>query len=119
MKSKWINHKGVKIILADYSGCGGELERLKSEVEYASDLTLREPPNSVLSLVDVTGTSGTPEIMDFLKSAAAKTKPHVRKMAVVGVQGYKRILLRAVTAFSGQTIYPCDTIEEAKNWLAT
>jgi hypothetical protein len=119
MKSKCIDHKGVKIILADYSGCGGELERLKSEVEYACELTIREPLNSVLSLVDVSGTSGTPEIMDLLKTAAAKTKPHVRKMAVVGVLGYKKILLRAVIAFSGQTIQPCDTIEEAKHWLAT
>ncbi len=101
MKSKWIDHRGAKILLADYSGFGGVLEQLKPEVESASELTLMEPKNSVLSLVNVDGTSGTPEIMDFLKTAAVRTKPHVRKMAVVGVQGYKKILLRAVTAFSG------------------
>jgi hypothetical protein len=118
MKSRWIDHKGVKILLADYSGFGGVLDQLKPEVEYASELTVREPLNSVLSLVDVSCTSGTPEVMDFLKTAAVKTKPYIRKMAVVGVQGYKKILLRAVVTFSGQTIQACDTIEEAKDWLA-
>ena len=118
MKSKWIDHRSTRMILADYSGFGGDLAGLKSEVEYASDLTMREPLNSVLSLVDVSGTAGTPEIVDYIKSAAVKTKPYVRKMAVVGVQGYRKFLLRAVIAFSGQAVHPCDTIEEAKNWLA-
>jgi hypothetical protein len=118
MKSKWLEHAGARILYADYSGFGADLAGLRAEVEYASELTLREPTASVLSLVDVGDTTGTPEIMDFLKSAAAKTKPHVRKMAVVGVQGYKKILLRAVIAFSGQAIQPFDTIEEAKDWLA-
>jgi hypothetical protein len=118
MRSKWIEHKGKRIILADYSGFRADLPGLKSEVENASDLTMREPLNSVLSLVDVTDTSGTPEVMDYLKTAAARTKPYVRKMAVVGVQGYKKILLRAVIAVTGQAIQPCDTIEEAKEWLA-
>ena len=118
MKSRWIDHRGARILLADYSGFGGVLEQLKPEVDYASELTVREPLNSVLSLVDVTCTSGTPEIMDLLKTAAATTKPYIRKMAVIGVEGYKKILLRAVVAFSGQTIHSCDTIEEAKDWLA-
>jgi hypothetical protein len=38
-------------------------------------------------------------------------------MAVVGVPGYKRILLRAVIAFIGQDIKPFETLEEAKDWL--
>jgi len=118
MRSKWIEHKGKRIVLADYSGFGADLTGLKAEVEHASDLTMKEPLDSVLSLVDVTGTSGTPEIVDYIKTAAVATKPYVRKMAVVGIQGYRKILLRAVIAFSGQAIHPCDTIEQAKEWLA-
>jgi hypothetical protein len=118
MKSQWLDHKGTRILLADYSRFGADLAGLHAEVEYAVELTIKEPKDSVLSLVDVSGTSGTPEIVDYIKSAAAKTKPYVRKMAVVGIQGYRKILLRAVIAFSGQAIHPCDTIEEARQWLA-
>jgi hypothetical protein len=119
MKSKWIDHRGTQILFADYSGFGCDLAGLRSEVEYASDLTLREPLNSVLSLVDVGGTAGTPEIVDYIKAAAVTTRPHIRKMAVVGIQGYRKLFLRAVIAFSGQAIQPFDTREEAKQWLAS
>jgi hypothetical protein len=117
MKSKWIEHKGVRIQYADYTGFRGDLKGLKAEVEYASSQTLREPLNSVLSLVNVTDTIGTEEIVEYLKHAAARTKPYIRKMAIVGVQSYKRILLRAVVAFTGQDIKPFGTLEEAKDWL--
>jgi hypothetical protein len=118
MKSKWLDHPGARILYADYSGFGGNLAGLQVEVEYASELTMQEPLNSVLSLVDVRNTTGTPEIMDYLKAAAARTKPHVRKMAVVGVHGYRKIFLRAVITFTGLTIHPCDTVEEARQWLS-
>lgn len=118
MKSTWLVHKEARIQYADYSGFHSDLEGLRAEVEYASEQTLLEPLNSVLSLVDVTDTLGTQEIVEYLKNAAVRTRPYIRKMAVVGVPGYKRILLRAVIAFIGQDIRPFETLEEAKDWLA-
>ncbi|MBN2201410.1 hypothetical protein JW777_05600 [bacterium] len=117
MKSTWLVHKGARIQYADYSGFHADLEGLKAEVEYASEQTLKERLESVLSLVNVTDTSGTQEIVEYLKNAAVRTRPYIRKMAVVGVPGYKKILLRAVIAFIGQEIKPFDTVEEAKDWL--
>ncbi|MDM7926753.1 MAG: STAS/SEC14 domain-containing protein [bacterium] len=118
MKSTWLKHNGARIQYADYSGFHSDLEALKAEVEYASGETLKEPPYSVLSLVNVTDTMGTQEIVEYLKNAAVRTKPYIKKMAVVGVPGYKKILLRAVIAFTGQDIKPFDTLDEAKEWLA-
>lgn len=117
MKSTWLVHEGTRIQYADYSGFHADLEGLRAEVEFASEQTLREQVDSVLSLVNITDTSGTPEIVDYLKNAAVRTKPYIRKMAVVGVPGYKKILLRAVITFTGQDIKPFDSLEEAKDWL--
>ncbi len=118
MKSTWLVHKGARIQYADYSGFHANLEGLKAEVEYAGEQTFKEPFSSVLSLVNVTDTNGTQEIVEYLKNATVRTKPYVRRMAVVGVSGYRKILLRAVIAFTGQEIKPFDTLEEAKDWLA-
>ena len=66
MKSTWLVHKEVRIQYADYTGFHGDLEGLRAEVEYASEQTVKEPLGSVLSLVNITDTLGTQEIVEYL-----------------------------------------------------
>lgn len=117
MKSKWIDHQGKKILCADYTNFGINFKALKGEADYVAEILENEPEKSVLLLVDVRNTSGISENTDYLSKLAMRVKGHVAKTAVVGVEGYRKIFLRAVTSVSGMQLTPVDDIEEAKNWL--
>ena len=117
MKSKWIEYNGKKILFADYSGFGEDVDRLQKEVDYVTDILVHEPEQSVLLLVDVSNTAGTNKVVDRIKQSAFTVRPYVAKTAVVGVEGYRRIFLRAVARFSGMELTPLNTLEEGKDWL--
>lgn len=116
MKSHWIEHRGKRIFLADYSNFTN-LESLKAEAEYATSITIKEPKDSVLLLADVTGTLGDPAMVDYLKESASQDEENMKKMAVVGVSGYRRIFLRAVLQFTRLDAKSFDNLEDAKDWL--
>ena len=84
---------------------------------HIDDILLNEPTKSVLLLVDVRETAGISENTDILSKSVLKVKGHVARTAVVGVEGYRRIILRAVAAVSGMALTPVDDMEEAKAWL--
>ena len=115
MKSHWMTHNGKKVFYADYSHLS--VEGLKAEVAAVEPVLCGMPLGSVLSLADVRGTYGTPEVMDILKKLTTKTKPHVRKRAVVGVSGVQTVLLKAVNRFTGQETVPFDDVNKALDWL--
>jgi hypothetical protein len=115
MKSHWMTHKGKKVFYADYSHMS--LEELKAEVTSVEPILCSMPKDSVLSLADVSGTYGTPEVMKILKGLTAKTKSHVHKRAVVGVVGVQKVLLKAVNQFTGQETVPFNSVDKALDWL--
>lgn len=117
MKSKWIEYEGRKILFADYAGFGEDNENLQKEVDYITDICLQEPEKSILLLVDVRDSGGTNENVESMKRSALAVKPHVARTAVIGVNGYRRIFLKAVARFSGMELTPLDTLEEGRTWL--
>jgi len=117
MKSKWIRHKDKAIFFADYSNFTGKYDLLKAEIDYVTGVVAGQPENSVPILVDVRETPGTPENVDLLKASAVTCRPHVPKTAVVGVTGYRRMIMRTISKLSGLPLMAFDTIDEAKDWL--
>ena len=117
MKSRWLEHKGKRIFYCDWSDFGYDVSALEAEVDECNRLTLAQPRNSMLSIVDVRGTVASKEAMQVFKSSSAKSKPFVRKSAVIGITGYKKVLLEAVSAFSGQSFGIFNDLEEAKDWV--
>ena len=119
MKTKWITHKGKKILLADYSNFGMDTASAKAEMAAAVGLAAQEPPSSVLTLTDVRGTKGSPEMVGLMQDTAKKIAPHARKRAVVGVTGVQRTFVDMINKFSGnKTFVLFDDLEKAKDWLA-
>lgn len=108
--------KGEENFFADYSGFTN-LEAFKEEVDYSTSITINEPKDSVLLLVDVSETLAQSEMVDYIKESAMKDKDNMKKTAVIGVSGYRKIFLRAVIQFTRMSIKPFDDIEEAKEWL--
>ncbi len=117
MRSRWITHKGTTIFYCDYSGLGDDLEALRGEnAAVATELT-RQPAGSVLELVDVRGSIASREAVALLKASASRTRPYIRKTAVVGVEGVVKVLAQAVSRVSGMGLTLFATEEQAKDWL--
>ena len=121
---RWETYKGKKILILDYSGLkAANPEHKKTIMEViktARDVTaqLKEP---VLFLSDVTSSQANGEVMTALKEFARFTNERkiVGKECVVGTSAMQTVLLNAVNLFSGGSIKPFATVEQAKEWLAT
>jgi len=68
-----IEHGGHRVLFLNYSGCNGAI--LKMAAEEGNRVISREPPNSVLTLTDVTGTSFDQESVTALKAMVAANAP--------------------------------------------
>jgi hypothetical protein len=115
MRSHWITHKGKKVFYVDFAKI--EIDELKEEVKFVEKELCAMPKNSALSMADVRDSFGTNEAMEIIQGLTSKTKQHVRKRAVIGVTGVKKILLKALNQVTGQTSVPFDSLEEALDWL--
>ena len=117
MKSGWIVYKNQRILYADYTGFEMDFEGVNAEIAYINTLACQEPPDSVLLLVNVQGTTGTREAIGALKESAAKIKQSVFKTAVVGITGFKEVLMKMIASYSGLSMVAVKDLEAAKEWL--
>ncbi|MBI4928795.1 MAG: hypothetical protein HY835_13585 [Anaerolineae bacterium] len=118
MKTQWITNKGKKILLLDFSNCGHDINSVKPEMAHALQLIKSEPPNSVLTLTDVRGTRGSPEMFTLMRETSSKITPFAKKRAVVGITGAQQTFLNIINQFSsGKKIVQFDDIQEARDWL--
>jgi len=114
---KFIRHNGKGIIYLDYSSC--DVGEMLKAIEAGRKIIALRPGNSLLTLTDVTNARFNAEVSDKMKEYAAHNKPYVKASAVVGITGLKKIILDAVMLFSKRKFHTFDTIEQAKDWLAT
>jgi len=54
-----------------------------------------------------------------MKEFVKQNKPHIKAAAVVGMSRLGEIKLEVIPLFSERKIHTCDTVEQAKGWLAT
>lgn len=117
MGSCWRTYRGHLILYSDYSGLDTDTQALAREVAASEKLSYSRPDGSILNLVNVTGSVGTPEGVEILKKSAADTKHKTRRIAVLGVTGLKQLMAEGIARITGQTIRYFDTEGEALEWL--
>lgn len=117
MKSHWIEHAGHRIIYCDFRNFARDVDGLRTEVDQTDDEITKQPPMSVLALIDVRGTTTSLEAVDVFKKSAARSKGFIIRQAVVGVAGIQKILAQAVARFSSEELNLFDTVDAAKEWL--
>jgi hypothetical protein len=108
----WIEHKGARILYADYSGLSGKeyiavIEKFKNELR-------KQAPGSVVTLTNVTGTTVTNEVKDKFKELREQTEGISKAAAAIGLTGFKK----AIAVLIRQDMHWADSMEEAKEWLA-
>ncbi|MFX1376947.1 MAG: hypothetical protein ACFFA0_14170 [Promethearchaeota archaeon] len=114
-RMKWITYKRHEILLDDYSNIMPE--QFAPLIERILNLTIQSGKKDILLIVDVTGSYANKEAVNAFNEAGKKSKSLIKKTAVVGITGLKKILLNVVNKFTGLNAKPVPSIEEAKEWL--
>jgi hypothetical protein len=118
MHSKWLVHKGQQIFYQDFSGHDLlDTDAVKAELIAVQAVVTKEPPGSVLVLADFRETQIGKDLMDLMVASSSVTQAHVKKTAVLGVTGTKRILASMLVRFTGQPLSFFTDLETAKDWL--
>jgi hypothetical protein len=117
-RTKIITHKGHPIVHIDLVG-EENLDVVLASFDKAQELICHFPPNSARLLTDVTGARYNPAVSEKMKQFSKAIAPFRKASAAVGIDSFKAIILRAVSAFSGQLIKTFDDLESAKDWLVS
>ena len=112
---KFIEYKGKRVLFNDYAGC--DIAMVKAISEEMHRVISKEPPNSVLTLNDVTGTSFDSESVAILRSKVAANAPYVKRAAVFGVSGLQQLIYEGIQKFSERRIPSFKTRQEALEYL--
>ena len=114
--AQWINHKGVKIFLIDFSK--SSITEINATIAQAKPLIAKEPPLSILCLVDTTGSKFDIQISKALQEFSQHNKPYMKMTALVGVEGLQKVIYFAVLTFTKRTnIVLKNSRPEALDWL--
>ena len=108
----WIEHKGARILYADYSGLSGE--EYISVIEAFKNQLAQQTPGSVATLTNVTDSRVSEEVKDKFRELTEQTAGISKAAATIGVTGFKK----AIAVLMRRDLYWADSLEEAKDWLA-
>lgn len=112
---RFISHRGKRVLLIDHSrSTPEELFQTMDEVERT---IAAEPPDSLLTLSDFTGTAFDKTAADRMKVVAAKDRPHVHRAALVGAESIPDVYFHNLESFSARHFPKFQTRQEALDWL--
>ncbi len=111
-----MEHKGKKIHYFDFTGLLGD--ELLNALKLTGKIIDESGKDDNLVIANYTNTYANDEVMAFLKSAENKrTVKKIKKSAVIGIAGVKKILLNAYNSISGANSKAVNTMEEAKKFI--
>ena len=111
-------HKGKMLLSLDFSGL--DIEEARQVSEYAKGMITRMPKGAVLTLVNVKDVQFDEAFKELSGDLAQYNKPYVLAGAVVGVEGWRKLLFWATTKLTGRTnLKLFGDLEGAKDWLVS
>lgn len=111
----WIEYKGKKILLTDYSNATPDV--IISTVKESISVSATQKEKSILQIVDVTDVTYDKNSWQIFRQAAKENQPYSKASAVLGVDAAKKFFLTVAKMVSKRNIKAFDNIEEAKEWL--
>lgn len=113
---RFIEHRGVQILLSDLSGIRST-EELQRAIRLGGEFIQSQPPRSLRILVDVTGVEYNIESFAVVQQSVAVNRPFVRARAIVGLPAAAAIPFRLVAKLSDSPMASFDDRETAQDWL--
>jgi len=118
MKSHWVEHKGKRVFIAEFSNFGTNSAALQKESDEIIAVLQQEPPDSVLSISNVEGTSATRDNLQVLMGVLPHTNKVVRKRSAVGALGIRWTFVEAINQLAGRAKFRSfNTLEDALDWI--
>jgi hypothetical protein len=118
MKSHWVEHKGKRVFIAEFSNFGMDSVALGKEADEIVAALQKEPPHSVISISNVTSTTATKENIEILQNVLPHTNQQVYKRCVVGIDGLRWYFVRFINDFTGKAgmeVFP--SLQAALDWI--
>ena len=116
-RARFIEHRGCRILFIDFSGMNDPGEAL-AEIARGRRVVAEQPPGSLFTLTDVTGTRYDDDIIQALKELAEHNRPFVRAAASVTRTPLHLVALRASAIATRRRLEAFDDLDKAKDWLA-
>jgi hypothetical protein len=111
-----IYHKGYKIYYTDWTGFKVESEALAA-IKETSDFVVAQGEYELLEIIDVSNSISPPLVLSALMECAKTVQPYSKKKAIIGINGAKLFLLKAVNKFIDGKITGFVYKEDALDWL--
>ena len=120
-RTRFIDHRGQRLLMLDYTELGTDLDQLRAEIVKSKEVIAGEPPGSVLTLTDVRGSKITPTAVKAMQELVQFNAPYVKWSAVVvGLTGVYLTAFRAIQALSRRrNMKAFNDLDEAKAWLVS
>lgn len=113
----FIEYKGKRILYEDYSGLTPKT--LAPFLEKARTLISREPPASILALVNVTDAKFDMEVASMMKDFVKANTVFIKCSAIFGMGGLQSVLYRTIVTVTGRSnLKVCGSEQEARDYLA-
>jgi hypothetical protein len=118
MKTHWVEHKGKRVMIADYSHFGADTGALEKEAEYIVELLHKEPLNSALAISNVEGTTASLANVQVLMNVLPRTNQFIHRRCVIGVTGISMGFIETFNRLADKAqIKAFHTLEEALDWI--
>lgn len=118
MKSHWVEHKGIRVFIAEFSNFGNDSASLQKEADEIIETLSREPPNSVLSISNVTWTTASINNVKVLMDVLPHTNKIIRKRCAIGATGISWKLIDVFNQWTGKAQFRSfQTLEDALDWI--
>jgi hypothetical protein len=116
-RTRFIDHKGQRIVLLDLSGIQEESELL-AEVEKARQFfASRTPDGSLLTLTHTTGSVYSRLAVDALRDLVAHNKEYVKAGALVTDSQLHRMVVTTLALVSRRKLQAFAGLDAARDWL--
>jgi hypothetical protein len=116
---RFIEHKGKRIILLDFSGMTENVQGLEVVAEAIRVIGAQPVGGGTLTLTDVTDTRYDRQIIEAFKEMTARNRPFVKAAAVVSNSSLHRAAISMIALFSRRKLEVFDSRAPALDWLAT
>ena len=112
---RFTEHKGKRILVVDFSRA--DLDLVRAVAAECLQVMSSQPPNTVLSLVEVEGIPFHTEALRIGSELTERCQLYALRTAVSGVVGFRSFMLQAIADAARRPIRLFKEREKALEWL--
>ena len=117
-RGAFVEHQGVRMLVVDATNLR-EFDDFIAMIGRFEGLIRGEPQGSVRVVMHVAGLHFDRRSVSAIKGVFVRVQPWIRASCLVGVTGLQRVLLQVLNQVAKRERPLFDTLDQAKDWLAT